>query len=148
MGLAADIKKKIEKKVQQIRDLELQRDDLSIQIREASAALQAFQEILKITPNDGTEADKPEPKIRPGSIVALALETLRKHESPMHVTKLLEAMGKHPNHDQKVSLSSSLSAYVRDNKLFTRPEPNVFGLREWSSKEDPDLIEIEVEESA
>jgi hypothetical protein len=137
MGLASDIRKRIEKKEQQIYDLEASRDNITIQIREATAALQAFQEILKLAPRDEEDTEQTEPNIRVGSAVALARDALRKHGRPLHISKLLEAIGRPATHDSRVSLSSGLSAYVRKNEVFTRPEPNVFGLREWEAvKED------------
>jgi hypothetical protein len=157
MGLASDIRKRIEKKEQQILDLEAARDSLVIQIREATAALQAFQEVLKLAPKDDDDTEKSEPNIRAGSAVALARDALRKHGKPMHVAKLLEAIGKPSTHDGRVSLSSGLSAYVRKREVFTRPEPNVFGLREWddarlsddlSDREKREMLELELETAA
>jgi len=136
MGLADDIRKKIEKKEQQIAELEYHREMLAVQIKEATAALQAYQEILKITPRDGDESDEPIVNVRAGSMVAMARDALRKTGTPLHVGKLLEAMGKAATNDAKVSLSGSLSAYVRKNQIFNRPEPNVFGLIEWGVVKD------------
>src|ERR1700729_799601 len=125
MGLVSDIRKKIEKKYQFLAELEAQASRVDIQMREVNAAIQAYEEILKIAPDDSSDQEKAEPKIRPGSMVDLAREALRKHGSPMHVGKLLEAMGKRITPDQKISLGSSLSAYVRDKQIFSRPEPNI-----------------------
>jgi hypothetical protein len=100
-------------------------------IREAQAALQAYHEILKITPPD-PDKDRMEPNLRAGSLAALARTALQKHGSALHVVKLLEAMGKAATPELRVSLSSSLSAYASAGKIFTRPEPNTFGLLEWS----------------
>jgi hypothetical protein len=132
MGLAADIRKKIEKKNQQIAELGAHRDALEMEIREALSAVQAYQEILKITPPDADGADRGEPNLRAGSLPALARATLQKHGSAMHVAKLLEAMAKPTTQDNRISLSSSLSAYAKDKKIFTKPEANTFGLLEWS----------------
>jgi hypothetical protein len=131
MGLASDIRKKIEKKNQLIYELEAHKDMLEIQIREASAAIQAYQEILKITPPDVDGADKGEPNLRVGSLPALARAALQKHGSAMHVAKLLEAMGKPPTQENRIALSSSLAAYAKDKKIFTKPVANTFGLLEW-----------------
>jgi hypothetical protein len=132
MGLAADIRKKIEKKTQQLYELEANKGMLEMEIRETMAVIQAYQEILKITPADVDGADKGEPNLRAGSLPALARAALQKHGSALHVTKLLEAMGKTPTQDNRISLSSSLVTYAKDKKIFTKPEANTFGLREWS----------------
>jgi len=131
MGLASDIKKKIEKKNQQIYELETHKDLLEMEIREARAAVQAYTEILKITPPDADGADKGEPNLRAGSLPALARTALQKHGSKMHVAKLLEAMGKPVTQENRIALASSLSSYAKDKKIFTKPDANTFGLLEW-----------------
>lgn len=138
MGLAGDIRKKIDRKSRELDELQDQREhlqkqvrELSTKMREVTAAIQAFEEVLKIAPPDDSDSGRAEPKIRPGSTVAMAREALRKHGKPMHIAKLLEAMGKEPTHESRVSLSGSLAAYVRNEQVFTRPEANTFGLVEW-----------------
>jgi hypothetical protein len=131
MGLASDIRKKIEKKNQLIYELEANKDMLDIQIREALAAVQAYQEILKITPPDADGANKGDPNLRVGSLPALARAALQKHRSKMHVAKLLEAMGKPATPENRIALASSLSSYAKDSKIFTKPDANTFGLIEW-----------------
>jgi hypothetical protein len=140
MGLASDIRKKIEKKYKDLRDLESQRSHVQRQLREidthmreVQSAIQAYEDVLKMTPADKDD-DKSEPNIRPNSMVALARDALRKVGQPLHVGKLLEAMGKQPSHDMRVSLSGSLAAYVRNKQVFTKPEPNTFGLIEWQQR--------------
>ena len=132
MGLASDIRKRIEKKNQQLYDLEAGKAALEMEIRETVAAIQAYQEILKITPADIDGADKGEPSLRTGSLPALAKSALQKHGSALHVGKLLEAMGKPTTQENRLALSSSLGSYAKDGKIFTKPEANTFGLREWS----------------
>jgi hypothetical protein len=133
MGLAADIRKKIDKKTQQLAELEMAKDSLEIQIRETTAVIQAYQEILKITPPDVGGADKGEPNLRAGSLPALARTALQKHRSPMHVAKLLEAMAKPASQENRIALSSSLSPYAKDGKIFTKTDANTFGLLEWDA---------------
>jgi hypothetical protein len=136
MGLAGDIRKRMERKRKELTELRAKRGSIQAnlretdsQIREVNAALAAYEEILRLAPADSGD-DKAEP--RAGSLVALAREALQKNGQAMHVGKLLEAMGKQSSSEQKVSLSSSLSAYVRKGQIFTKPEANTFGLREWS----------------
>jgi hypothetical protein len=136
MGLASDIRKKMDRKEKELAELRGKRGQIQAslretdtQIREVSAAIAAYTEVLRMAPDDPDD-DKAEP--RAGSMVALAREVLRKQGEAMHVGKLAEAMGKQATHEQKVSLSSSLAAYVRKGQIFTKPEANTFGLREWS----------------
>jgi len=136
MGLANDIRKKMDKKRKELqernsskRQLQASLRETYTQIRELIAAITAYEEVLKIAPEDDAEDGKSEP--RAGSAVALARDALRQHGQPMHVSKLLDALGRQPTHEQRVSLSSSLAAYVRKGQIFTRPEANTFGLLEW-----------------
>src|SRR5258708_1575527 len=131
MGLAADIRKKIEKKNQRLVELEVAKDSLEMEIRETTAVIEAYQEILKITPPDADGADKAQPNLRAGSLPALARTALQKHGTAMHVAKLLEAMAKPVTQENRIALSSSLSSYAKDKKIFTKPEANTFGLLEW-----------------
>jgi HB1, ASXL, restriction endonuclease HTH domain len=60
------------------------------------------------------------------------MEVLRKHGKPMRVGKILEAIGKHGSKKKKLSISGLLSHHVRNDEIFFRQTPNVFGLREWN----------------
>jgi hypothetical protein len=135
MGLASDIRKKMDRKEKELAELRIRRGQIQgslretdTQIREVNAAIAAYAEVLRMAPDDPDD-DKSEP--RAGSMVALAREALRKQGEAMHIGKLLEVMGKQTSHEQKVSLSSSLAAYVRKGQIFTKPQANTFGLREW-----------------
>ncbi len=151
MGLASDIRKKMDRKRKELTELRSRRDQIQSSlretntlIREVNAALAAYEEVLRLAPDDSDD-ETSEP--RPGSMVALAREALRKHGQPLHVGKLLEAMGKQPTSSQKVSLGSSLAAYVRKEQIFTKPEANTFGLREWQKPSEESPTEKEVAEA-
>src|SRR5205809_552723 len=122
MGLASDIQKKIDKKNQRLMELEIAKDGLEMEIRETTAVIDAYHEILKITPPDADGTDNAQPKLRTGSLPALARTALQKHGTAMHVAKLLEAMGKPVTQENRIALSSSLSSYAKDKKIFTKPE--------------------------
>lgn len=152
MGLASDIRKKMDRKHKELTELRGKRGQIQAslretdtQIREVNAALTAYAEVLRLAPDDSDDDEKSEP--RPGSMVALAQEALRKHGQPLHVGKLLEAMGKQPTPEQKVSLSSSLGAYVRKEQIFNKPEANTFGLREWQKSPEDNPTDKEVAEA-
>jgi len=48
----------------------------------------------------------------------------------MHITELLEAIGKPGDRMNRSALGGSIAAYVRKGEIFTRPAPNTFGLLE------------------
>jgi hypothetical protein len=133
MGLLYDLKKRIDRKKQEIADLEGK-------IREAKAYLQALEDTVKVLPKDGDLSSTSDSKLRANSMVAQARDVLKRSGTPMHVTKLLEAMGRATSKKNKTSLSGSLSQYVRRQDIFTRPEANTFGLIEWDLK-PPDSLE-------
>ncbi len=124
MGLREKVQKEIEKKQEEVRGLEGQ-------ILECNAYIQACQDTLKMIPKD-QEPSSTEVTLRHGSLVAKARDVIRSAGKPLHVGEILAAMGKPEGKKNRLGLSGSLSAYVRDGKIFTRPGPNVFGLIELS----------------
>lgn len=100
-------------------------NDLHFNIEKAKAYMQAIQDSMKLLPK---ESGQEQVVLRPGSALARVEEILRKAGKPLHITELLKALNEKP--DKGVSLSGSLSAYVRNGQIFTRPAPNTFGLRE------------------
>ncbi|MBM3758521.1 MAG: hypothetical protein FJW38_31685 [Acidobacteria bacterium] len=123
-----EILKRIEKKRQEIRDLE-------VQLASANAYHDALQEALRLLPKDASVA-KPE-TLRPGSAVAKAREAILKANRPLHVTDILTAIGRPVDKGNRVSLGGSLSGYVKRGEIFTRPAPNTFGLIELNHTEMP-----------
>ena len=124
MRLREKVQKEIEKKQEEVRGLEGQ-------ILACNVYIQAFQDTLKMIPKD-QEPSSTEVTLRHGSLVAKARDVIRSAGKPLHVGEILAAMGKPEGKKNRLGLSGSLSAYVRDGKIFTRPGPNVFGLIELS----------------
>jgi hypothetical protein len=132
MKFRDDLLKRIEKKELEIRDLEKQ-------LAAANAYLQALQETIRILPKEpfGSSAS-PAQVLRPGSAVAKAREAILKAGKPLHITELLKSLGRPVDKNSRVSLSGSLSGYVKRNEIFTRPAPNTFGLIELNHSEMPE----------
>jgi len=122
MGLRNDFQKRIEKKQQEIRDLELK-------LKEANSYLQALLDSLKLLPRDSDAANS-EQVLRPGTTLAKARDAIKKAGKPLHVSEILKILEKPIDKKNRVSLGGSLSGYVRRGEIFTRPSPNTFGLRE------------------
>lgn len=122
MGIRDEFQKRIEKKQQEIRELESR-------IKEANSYLQALLDSMKWLPRDETDAVGSQ-TLRAGTILAKAQESIRKSGQPMHVADILKAIGKPTDKKNRVSLGGSLSGYVRRKEIFTRPAPNTFGLIE------------------
>ena len=123
MRVREELQKRIEKKEQEI-------SQLHIQLRESSAYLQALQDTIKLLPRDGTNNGGANELLRPGSAMWKAREAIKKTGNPMHINDILKAMGKPLEKKHRVSLSGSISGYVRKGEIFVRTAPNTFGLME------------------
>lgn len=117
---------------ERIRKKEAEIQGLDAQIREARAYIQALQDVLKILPRDSaiSHTAQASAALRPGSSVALAREVILKDGKPLHISAILQRLGKDKSRQARISLSSSLGAYVRKSDIFTRTAPNTFGLIE------------------
>lgn len=123
MGLREDFQKRIDRKQQEIAELELK-------IKEARSYVQALLDTIKILPKAPTTANGFAQTLRPGSALAKSRDAIKEAGKPLHVNELLKYLGKPSDKAHKVSLSGSLAGYVRRGEIFTRPAPNTFGLIE------------------
>jgi len=137
MNLAKELDKKIEKKAEEIKDLEHK-------LGQARAYLQALHDMRRMIPREAAAAA--EVVLRPGSDIAKVREFLQNEGKPLHVDDLLKRLGKQVSKGTKAALSGSLAAYVRDGKIFTKTGPNIFGLLEFahSAPEDVEPSEEDV----
>lgn len=124
MNTRDQFQKLLDRKQQELKDLELQ-------IEKVRAYIQAIQDSMKFLPKQNGQTQV---ILRPGSALARAQEILRNAAKPLHISEILKALNEKP--DKRVSLSGSLSAYVRNGQIFTRPAPNTFGLIEMTDSAD------------
>lgn len=118
---------------QRLRRKEAEIQSLEDKLRAARTYVQALRDVLNLLSKGvGASATQPQSEtvLRPGSAVALAREVILARGKPVHINELLEAQGKEASRENRASLTSSLSAYVRRGETFTRPAPNTFGLVE------------------
>jgi hypothetical protein len=130
VSLIKKIEDRLRRKEQEIQELE-------IKISEAKAYIQALTDTIKLLPKDKKEFVSVEDKLRPGSLVFKTWEFLKKSGKPMHINEILIAIGKTTNKKDKIALAGSLGWYVRRQEIFTRPEPNTFGLIAIEKSEEP-----------
>lgn len=125
-----NIRKELERKVERKRD-EVATAERSL--AESKAYLQALEDMLKMLPKNDLQEDNPDVYVlRQGTEVAKIEGILRNEGKPLHIDELMKRLGK--DEKFKISLSGSLSSYVRQRKVFTRPQPNTFGLIEFPSQ--------------
>lgn len=139
MALTDDLARRVEKKRLEIAALERQ-------LEAAHAYIQAMEEALKLAERNGTGVPATREAVRSlrkGSMPAKAYPILKRAGRPIYVATLLEEMGEEVTTENKRALASALSAYARKKDIFTRPEPNTFGLVELSGSDSaaPDLSE-------
>jgi len=122
MAIREQFQKLLDRKLQEIRDLE-------VQLEKARAYMQAIQDSMRLLPKENGNSDM---ALRPGTALARTRDVLRSAGKPMHITEILKALGRATDKSHRISLSGSLSSYVRNSQVFTRPAPNTFGLVEMS----------------
>jgi hypothetical protein len=114
----------LDRKRQEISDLELQ-------LEKAKTYIEALQDSMRLLPKSPSDA---EVTLRPGTALDKTREVLKTTGRPMHITEILKALNQPIDKKHKLSLSGSLSTYVRNAQIFTRPAPNTFGLIEMNNK--------------
>ncbi len=120
--------------VERLRKKEQEVQLLEEKIRDAKTYIQALQDVLKILPKETSDAVSPTNLLRAGSMVAKARDIILKAGGPVHVSTILEQLGKETSRENRASIASSIAAYVRRSEIFTRPAPNTFGLIELGHK--------------
>jgi hypothetical protein len=116
------IEDRLRKKEQEVQALE-------DRLKTARVYVQALQDVLKMLNTSGASPSAGA-VLKNGSTVAQARDIILDRGEPVHITALLQAMGKEASRENRASLVSSLAAYVRRGDIFTRPAPNTFGLAE------------------
>ena len=130
MQIREQIQKMLDRKQQEISDLELQ-------VEKAKAYIQALQDSMRFLPKDNVQGDT---ILRPGTALARTRDLLHSEGKPMHIIAILKALSLPNDKKHRLSLSGSLSSYVRSSQIFTRPAPNTFGLME-TNKSSPNESE-------
>ncbi len=134
MTIREQFQKLLDRKQQEIIDLELK-------LEKTKTYVQAIQDSMRLLPKDPSQ-NGTEQTLRPGTALARTREILKQAGKPMHVTEILKALNFPVDKKHRVSLSGSLSVYVRNNEIFTRPAPNTFGLIEMNKVPDETGVEL------
>lgn len=125
MTVRDQFQKLLERKQQEIHNLEMQ-------LEKAKTYAQAIQDSMRLLPKNPS-AREDEQTLRPGTALAKTREILKVAGKPMHITEILKALNQPIDKKHRLSLSGSLSTYVRKSQIFNRPAPNTFGLIETNS---------------
>ncbi len=126
MGARENLQRLIDRKQEEI-------EELKTTLTHANIYLQALYDSLKALPKEPSSSYSGKieaPKLREGTMLWTARQTLLAAKKPLHINDLLVSMGKHADEKERLSLTGSIGWYVRKRKIFTRPAPNTFGLVE------------------
>jgi hypothetical protein len=134
MGLREEVLRKLEKKQQEKQAFE-------DQARECAIYIGSLQDVLKMLPREAE--DGKEIVLRHGSQVARARDAIRQAGRPLHVSEILMAIGRGNSKANRLAISGSLAGYVRRGEVFTRPEPNTFGLLELDRRSQAEVLTLE-----
>lgn len=136
MNPKADIEKRIDRKRAELATIINEIAECESKKRAAEAVIQELQAILKSSFKDSDDSLKgaePEKELRKGSIVFKAREALRRQGEPTATNTLLMMIGLPETRENLRSLASQLSWYARKDQIFTKLDPHLFGLREFTS---------------
>lgn len=122
----------IEKAEAELSALHSEMSVIQDKINTQEAKLSGMREMMEFYPKDIPVAQKrpsSQTQLRPGSDMDKARIAIAAAGSSLHITKIMIAIGR-DSEDKKarVSIGSSLQAYARDGKIFTKVAPNTFGL--------------------
>ena len=120
MGARAALQKIADRKSLEINSLQTK-------LAEARAYYQAIQDAIKALPREDAEPHE-DYSLREGTAIAEARGVLASVGHPLHILEILKRMGRPTDKPNRVSLSGSLSAYVRKNQVFRKTAPNTFSL--------------------
>lgn len=121
MGLRAEFQKRIDKKNQEIEALEEQ-------VRDARVYVQAMEDMMRLLPREDVNGTHGGESLKPGTAIAKARDAIRKAGRPLHISEILEALGRPVDKGNRAAIGGSIAAYVRRGEVFTRPAPNTFGV--------------------
>ena len=132
MNTPKKVQNQLKRKTKDLQELESKRLEIDIQISAARGAISALEEVMRHFPKEDIDGD-PSRSLRAGGSVARIYDLLKKNGKPMHITEILEAMGKNTDIKSQQATGSQLNSYVRQSRIFSRDLPNIFGLREWAA---------------
>lgn len=134
MAIRDEILRKIERQQAELRFAEREWERKKVW---SEAYIQALQETLRSLPRDVGDV-KPEQILRAGGAVAKMRDLIMAKGRPLHVSHLLNGLGKEDGKKTRASVTSQLGTYVRRGEIFIRTGPNTFGLLEMGHAQSVD----------
>lgn len=137
------LKKDIAKKQKEIDTLVKEMEEISSKLKALQGKLDlenryldGLKDSFKYFDDKGVIPPNPSHHIimREGSELSKVRDLLKGQRHPLHLDTIMALLGFDENKskqeikNKKVSLSGSLSSYVRKQAIFTKPKPNTFGL--------------------
>ena len=127
MSIEQKFNDRISKVSDEIRELEVK--------LEAKRSYQlALRDSLRLVLRESADVDKGNRGLREGSMPAKVREAILKAGRPLGIADLLRSVGKQVAPKERRVVGTSLNAYIRNGKTFTRPAPGTYGLIEMNDK--------------
>lgn len=119
-------KSELERRRAEILEDEAEIQRLQIKILENRAYIKGAEDHMPVQaePAKGYRS----PQLRPGSDMDKARLAILRAQKPLHITKILQLIGKEDVRQNRTSLASSLNAYANKSHIFTKADRNTFGL--------------------
>lgn len=112
-----------------VRKKEQEVERLKGNLSEAQTHLGGLRKALEIITKGSTDnSNGSEESLRPGSTIAKVRDILSR-EGPLHTSEIVKRLGRENTKQNRVSIAGSISAYVRDGRIFEKTAPNTFGVR-------------------
>ena len=131
MSYRTDLQRKIEKKETEIARAESQ-------LVADRAYVEGLKEALKIFPPEAPAEPTP---LRAGSELEKVQNVLLSAGKPLHIDEIMTKLNVGDlSGNKKAGLAGSLSSYAKNNRVFTKPAPNTFGLIEFGPQIVPNSL--------
>src|SRR5258708_6898163 len=126
----AKIEREISKRSKRIEQLKVQRDDVDRQIRDEQIGLDAIMGVKKLIKPVSKASKSKSHELRANSDLERVRQILLTKDTPLHIKEIVRLLGKEDEKKAILSLAGSMSGYAKENRIFSKPGPNIFGLRE------------------
>lgn len=131
MNANKEIAKRIAKEEKEIALYGQKITELEKEIAVCRGSIQALKGVLKLLPKDD-ENEEDTFQLRHGSVMHKTSLALKESGIPLHITDILHVIGMENTIKNRNSISTSLANYTKRGVIFTRPGPNIYGLKEFN----------------
>ncbi len=131
-----EIQGQIKAKKQEVKTAQAELEELEAELEGARLLLKnSSSRRRRRSSNKRAFSSQPEIPYKLESSVGRAVEVLREAKHPLRIDELIQAIRGHGYEVNKGTLVGNLSRYVKEQKIFFKPERSRYGLVEWQPQE-------------